>query len=65
MKTTGAFLVASLVASLILGCVRVPQHRADAMRAEPIEPLGEDRLSLHWKFVTADRRLEVEPQEFA
>ena len=62
MKTTSALLFAALVAT---GCVRVPQHRADAMRAEPIEPLGEDRLSLHWKFVTADRLTEVEPQEFA
>ncbi|MBA3395791.1 MAG: PQQ-binding-like beta-propeller repeat protein [Deltaproteobacteria bacterium] len=35
------------------------------MSAEPIEPLGEDRLSLHWKFVTADRLTEVAPQEFA
>jgi outer membrane protein assembly factor BamB len=35
------------------------------MRAGAIEPLGEDRLSLHWKFVTADRLTEVEPQEFA
>jgi outer membrane protein assembly factor BamB len=35
------------------------------MSAEPIEPLGEDRLSLHWKFSTADRLTEVEPQEFA
>lgn len=46
-------------------CVRVPTNRADAMRAEPREALGEDRLSLHWKFVTADRRTEVTPQEFA
>jgi outer membrane protein assembly factor BamB len=46
-------------------CTKVPYHRADAMSAEPIEPLGEDRLSLHWKFATADRRTEVEPQEFA
>jgi outer membrane protein assembly factor BamB len=35
------------------------------MSAEPIEPLGEDRLSLHWKFETADRKTEVTPQEFA
>ena len=48
-----------------LGCAPGPYQRADAMRAEPIEPLGEDRISLHWKFVTADRRTEVEPQEFA
>jgi outer membrane protein assembly factor BamB len=47
------------------GCVRVPYQRADAMSAEPIEKLGEDRLSLHWKFMTADRRTEVSPQEFA
>ena len=60
-----AALVAPLVAPLAAGCVRVPPHRADAMRAEPIEPLGEDRLSLHWKFITSDRRTEVEPQEFA
>jgi len=47
------------------GCVRVPTNRADAMRAQPLDPLGEDRLSLHWKFETADRKTEVEPQEFA
>jgi outer membrane protein assembly factor BamB len=35
------------------------------MSAEPIEPLGEDRLSLHWKFETDDRKTEVDPQEFA
>ena len=50
---------------LVLSCTKVPYHRADAMSAEPIEPLGEDRLSLHWKFETADRKTEVEPQEFA
>ncbi len=49
----------------LVACTRVPYHRADAMSAEPIEPLGEDRLSLHWKFSTADRLTEVEPQEFA
>ncbi len=55
-----------VLASLLLaGCVKVPPHRADAMRAEPLEPLGEDRLSLHWKFETADRKTEVTPQEFA
>jgi outer membrane protein assembly factor BamB len=46
-------------------CVRVPSQRADAMSAEVREPLGEDRLSFKWKFVTADRRTEVTPQEFA
>lgn len=51
--------------ALVAGCVRVPTDRADAMRAVPREPLGEDRLSLHWKFVTADRKTEVDPQEFA
>ena len=47
------------------GCDPEAWRRADAMRAGPIEPLGEDRLSLHWKFVTADRLTEIDPQEFA
>ncbi|MGE0395872.1 MAG: PQQ-binding-like beta-propeller repeat protein [Kofleriaceae bacterium] len=55
----------SLLLLLLGACVRVPYQRADAMNAEPVEPLGEDRLSLHWKFITADRLTEVEPQEFA
>jgi len=59
----GALAVCSLLG--LAGCVRVPYQRADAMRAEPVEPLGEDRLSLNWKFETADRRTEVTPQEFA
>ncbi len=63
MKLTSIAYVAALAVGI--GCVRVPYHRADAMSAEPIEPLGEDRLSLHWKFVTADRLTEVAPQEFA
>jgi outer membrane protein assembly factor BamB len=50
---------------LVAACTRVPYQRADAMSAEPIEPLGEDRISLHWKFITSDRLTEVEPQEFA
>jgi outer membrane protein assembly factor BamB len=37
----------------------------DAMRGGAPEPLGEDRLSLHWKFVTVDRLTEIDPQEFA
>jgi outer membrane protein assembly factor BamB len=49
----------------LVGCAPGPYQRADAMRAEPLEPLGEDRISLHWKFATADHRTEVEPQEFA
>jgi len=53
------------IALLASACVRVPPNRADAMSAEPREPLGEDRLSFKWKFVTADRRTEVTPQEFA
>ncbi len=56
---------AAALALLLVGCVRVPHQRADAMSAEPIEPLGEDRLSFKWKFETADRRTEVVPQEFA
>lgn len=56
-------LLPSIVVSA--ACTKVPYHRADAMSAEPIEPLGEDRLSLHWKFETDDRKTEVEPQEFA
>jgi outer membrane protein assembly factor BamB len=58
-------LVPLAAGALLAGCVRVPYHRADAMRAEPKEPLGEDRLSLSWKFETADRRTEVAPQEFS
>jgi outer membrane protein assembly factor BamB len=53
------------LALVVAGCVRVPPQRADAMSAEPREPLGEDRLSFKWKFVTADRLTEVAPQEFA
>ena len=55
----------ALLPLLLAACVRAPYQRADAMSAEPVEPLGEDRLSLHWKFETADRKTEVEPQEFA
>ncbi len=67
MKLAVALLGSCLGSYLGLGvgCARVPVHRADAMSAEPIEPLGEDRLSLHWKFATADRLTEVSPQEFA
>jgi outer membrane protein assembly factor BamB len=57
--------VKALLALALAGCVRVPHQRADAMRAEPKEPLGEDRLSLAWKFETADRKTEVSPQEFS
>ena len=54
-----------LLPLLLAACVKVPYQRADAMSAVPVEPLGEDRLSLHWKFVTADRTNEVDPQEYA
>lgn len=47
------------------GALRLSSKHADAMSAETREPLGEDRLSLKWKFVTADRRTEIAPQEFA
>ena len=50
---------------LLVGCARVPVQHADAVSAEPREPLGEDRLSYKWKFETADRRTEITPQEFA
>ena len=53
------------IALLASACVRVSPRNADAMSAESNEPLGEDRLSFKWKFVTADRRTEVSPQEFA
>ncbi len=49
----------------LCACVKVPLEHADAMSAVPREPLGEDRLSLHWKFATADRVTEVDPQEYA
>jgi outer membrane protein assembly factor BamB len=35
------------------------------MSAEAPEELGEDRLSLHWRFATANRLEEVQPQEYA
>lgn len=58
------YLLAAMVVGS-LGCVKVPYQRANAMSAEPVEKLGEDRLSYHWKFETADRANEVTPQEFA
>ena len=54
-----------LLLILLAGCVKVPIQHADAMAAVPPEPLGEDRISLKWKFITADRRTEITPQEFA
>jgi outer membrane protein assembly factor BamB len=64
-------VAASIAASIITlggalgGCEPATWKRADAMRAGPPEPLGEDRLSLRWKYLTADRLTEIEPQEFA
>jgi outer membrane protein assembly factor BamB len=59
-------MIKALTLSLLLaGCVRVPYQHADAMSAEPLEQVGEDRLSYKWKFETADRKTEVVPQEFA
>ncbi len=59
------FALGGLCALAAGGCNPEAWRRADAMRAGPVEPLGEDRLSLHWKFVTADRLTEIDPQEFA
>jgi len=53
------------VAGVIAGCDPTAWKRSDAMLAGPPEPLGEDRLSLRWKYITADRLTEIEPQEFA
>lgn len=63
-------LARSVVAALALvvlagGCAHDAWRRGDAMRGGAAEPLGEDRLALHWKFATSDRLTEVDPQEFA
>ena len=63
--TSVCALLGVALAAPLAGCVSVPPERADAMRAVPRAPLGEDRLSLRWKFQTADRLTEVAPQEFA
>lgn len=65
IERVAQWTTAALLAAVIAGCVRVPTERANPMSAEAREPLGEDRLALRWKFVTADRRTEVGPQEFA
>jgi outer membrane protein assembly factor BamB len=62
VKLAPALMVAVAVAA---GCSPSAWKRGDAMRAGPPEPLGEDRLSIRWKFATADRVTEVEPQEFS
>ncbi|HEY1554831.1 MAG TPA: PQQ-binding-like beta-propeller repeat protein [Kofleriaceae bacterium] len=53
------------IVAVMAGCGRVPWRRADAMNAQAVEEAGEDRLSLKWRFVTADRLSEIAPQEFA
>ncbi|HET9623921.1 MAG TPA: PQQ-binding-like beta-propeller repeat protein [Kofleriaceae bacterium] len=63
IRTVAAAL---LGAALATGCMHPGMPRNDdAMRAGAPEPLGEDRLGLKWKFVTADRLTEIDPQEFA
>jgi outer membrane protein assembly factor BamB len=59
------FILSSTLVSVIAGCGPVDLQHADTMRAMPREPLGESRLSLKWKWQSADRRTEIEPQEFA
>lgn len=58
-------LALALVAAAVAGCSPTAWKHADAMRGGAAEPLGEDRIALRWKFATADRLTEVEPQEFA
>lgn len=59
-------LACAVSASALVACQHsVDWRRADAMRAVAPEPLGEARLSYKWKWVSADRRTEVSPQEFA
>jgi len=58
-------LAAAVLVIAAAGCGRVPFRSADALSAQPVEEAGEDRLSLKWQFVTADRLQEIAPQEFA
>ncbi|MEZ4368115.1 MAG: PQQ-binding-like beta-propeller repeat protein [Kofleriaceae bacterium] len=62
-------LRAGLAAALfvVVGCGVVPPIAGphDPTRASARPPLGLDLLALRWKHVTADRRSEVRPQEFA
>ncbi len=58
-------LLAAPMAASLAGCVKVPYQHSDALAAVPIEPLGEGRLALRWKFTPADRLSELGPQEFA
>ena len=65
MRIAVASIASIALGGALAGCNPTAWKRADAMRAGPPEPLGEDRLSMRWKFVTADRLTEVDPQEFA
>src|SRR5262249_28551650 len=66
LRPLGLLALASIIATgAASGCTPSAWKRADAMRAGPPDPLGEDRLSLRWKFSTADPVTEAEPQEFA
>ena len=60
LVVVGGGVVAGLTA-----CHPVDIKRADPMRAVPRDPLGEARLSLKWKWISADRQSEIAPQEFA
>ena len=55
------------LATLLAACTRLPVNpdAVDPMRAIPRDPLGESVLSLRWRLPTADRVLEIKPQEFA
>ena len=64
MKLRTAAAVALLGVGLT-ACSPTAWKHGDAMRAGPPDPLGEDRLSMRWKFVTSDRLTEVDPQEFS
>jgi outer membrane protein assembly factor BamB len=61
----GAASTAVACALVAAGCVRASIDKADALRGVPREPLGEDRISLKWKFQAQDRAIELSPQEFA
>jgi len=54
-----------ILALALAACARPDVRHADAMSADEPEQLGEDRLSLKWKFITSDRMTEIVPQEFA
>jgi outer membrane protein assembly factor BamB len=59
----------ALLLGVLAGCgggaLHVSNKHADAMSAENRAELGEDRMSLKWRFETGDRTTEIAPQEFA